>query len=109
MLKTVVEHDHIEWPLHLIQRSLEDFASKSLLDAYPTVRRLEGFNSGMMLIDLWTVGRNSWNWWRSQPGGSYWANAGAPGHSGTDGIHLSDLGHQYVSTVILNALTPNLP
>ncbi len=64
---------------------------------------------GMMLIDLWTVGRNSWNWWRSQPGGSYWANAGAPGHSGTDGIHLSDLGHQYVSTVILNALTPNLP
>jgi lipopolysaccharide biosynthesis glycosyltransferase len=37
--------------------TLEDFVAKDLLDAYPSVRHLEGFNSGIMLIDL--------NAWRS--------------------------------------------
>jgi lysophospholipase L1-like esterase len=63
---------------------------------------------GLALIDLWAVGRNSWNWWKEQSGGSFWANADAPGTAGDDMIHLSDAGHQFVATTILSVISAAL-
>jgi lysophospholipase L1-like esterase len=63
---------------------------------------------GLLLIDLWAIGRNSWNWWRNQSGGSYWANADAPGQAGSDLIHLSDAGHAFVGQTVLSAVTSAL-
>jgi lysophospholipase L1-like esterase len=63
---------------------------------------------GLALIDLWTIGRNSWNWWKQQSGGSYWANADSPGASGSDAIHLSDAGHQFVATTVLGVISAAL-
>jgi lysophospholipase L1-like esterase len=77
----------------------QDYAirARSLAEAY-----------GLALIDLWAVGRNSWNWWRQQTAGSYWANADDPGAPGADTIHLSDLGHRYVADTVLNIISAAL-
>jgi lysophospholipase L1-like esterase len=64
---------------------------------------------GLLLVDMWSIGRNSWNWWREQSGGSWWANADSPGDSGEDLIHLSDAGHAAVGNAVLAAITDNLP
>jgi lysophospholipase L1-like esterase len=49
------------------------------------------------LVDLWSIGRNSWNYFNSQ---SFWANPASPGAAGTDSVHLSDAGNSYVAGVI---------
>jgi hypothetical protein len=49
------------------------------------------------LVNLWALGRNSWNYWHSL---GYWANPATPGAAGTDSIHLSDAGHAYVASVL---------
>ncbi|MFD8839868.1 hypothetical protein [Streptomyces griseofuscus] len=49
------------------------------------------------LIDLWSLGRNSWNYWNNL---GYWANPASPGTAGTDTHHMSDAGHAYVASVI---------
>jgi lysophospholipase L1-like esterase len=64
---------------------------------------------GLLLIDLWALGRNSWNWWHAQSGGSYWADADSPGHAGSDLIHLSDAGHAFVAETVLSVVTSALP
>ncbi len=56
-------------------------------------------NYGAALVNMWTLGRNSWNYWNSL---GYWGDANAPGAAGTDAVHLSDAGHQAVA----NAITP---
>jgi hypothetical protein len=52
------------------------------------------------VIDLWAIGRNSWNYWNSL---SYWGDTANPGVAGTDAFFMSDVGHSYVAGVI-NAL-----
>ncbi|MFF7750457.1 hypothetical protein ACFZCP_14595 [Streptomyces sp. NPDC007971] len=52
------------------------------------------------VIDLWALGRNSWNYWNSL---SYWGDTANPGAAGTDAFFMSDAGHSYVAGVI-NAL-----
>jgi hypothetical protein len=49
------------------------------------------------LVDVWSIGRNSWNYFNSQ---GFWANPAAPGAVGTDSVHLSDAGNSYVAGVI---------
>ncbi|WP_217545560.1 hypothetical protein [Streptomyces sp. GbtcB6] len=49
------------------------------------------------LVNLWALGRNSWNYWN---GLGYWANTATPGAAGTDAVHMSDAGHAYVASVI---------
>ncbi|MEU0354981.1 hypothetical protein [Streptomyces cyaneofuscatus] len=49
------------------------------------------------LVNLWSLGRNSWNYWNSL---GYWANPASPGTAGTDAHHMSDAGHAYVASVI---------
>ncbi|WP_055523450.1 hypothetical protein [Streptomyces graminilatus] len=53
------------------------------------------------LIDLWGIGRNSWNYWNSL---GYWSNPASPGAAGTDAVFMSDAGHSYVAGVINSLL-----
>lgn len=58
---------------------------------------------GAALVDMWTLGRNSWNYANSL---GYWGNAAvAGGVAGTDEIHMSDTGHQAMANAILPILT----
>lgn len=57
---------------------------------------------GAALIDFWTLGRNSWNYWNSL---NYWGNASNPVISGSDNVHPSDAGHAYIASVIQPYLT----
>jgi hypothetical protein len=60
----------------------------------------ESYNAA--LIDFWTLGRNSWNYWNSL---GHWGNSASVGTAGTDTVHMSDAGHQYVATQLLTILT----
>lgn len=58
---------------------------------------------GAALMDMWPLGRNSWNYWNSL---GYWGNSAASGGvAGTDVIHMSDAGHTAVANAILPILT----
>ncbi|MER5883081.1 glycosyl hydrolase family 28-related protein [Streptomyces sp. NPDC001941] len=57
---------------------------------------------GAALVDFWTLGRNSYDYWASL---SYWGNTAVPGQPGTDSVHPSDLGHSYMASTILPLLT----
>lgn len=65
--------------------------SRGLADAYNAA-----------LVDMWTIGHNSYNYW-SQLG--YWGDAANPGAAGTDNVHLSDAGHNAVANAMLPILT----
>ncbi|RPE39734.1 lysophospholipase L1-like esterase [Streptomyces sp. Ag109_O5-1] len=58
---------------------------------------------GAAFVDMWPMGRNSWNYWNSL---GYWGNSGATGGvAGTDTIHMSDAGHAAIANAILPILT----
>jgi lysophospholipase L1-like esterase len=57
---------------------------------------------GAALIDMWTIGKNSWNYWNTL---GYWGNSASPGATGTDNIHPGDTGHAYISSVLLPILS----
>lgn len=61
----------------------------------------EAFGAG--LVDMWTIGRNSWNYWNTA---GYWGSSSSPGATGTDNVHPSDSGHAYIASVVLPILTP---
>jgi lysophospholipase L1-like esterase len=52
---------------------------------------------GGAFVDVWTLGRNSWDYWNSL---GYWGDANNVGQTGTDGVHLSDTGYAYVASQI---------
>lgn len=54
------------------------------------------------LINLWGLGRNSWNYWNSL---GYWADTAHPGLAGTDACQMSDAGHAYVARAISTLLS----
>lgn len=57
---------------------------------------------GAALVQMWPIGRNSWNNWN---GLSYWGNSAASGGgAGTDVIHMSDAGHLATANAILPIL-----
>ncbi|MFF3416821.1 GDSL-type esterase/lipase family protein [Streptomyces sp. NPDC002698] len=57
---------------------------------------------GAAVVDLWAIGRNSWNYWDTF---GRWADLSNMGAAGTDRVHLSDAGHQYVADIMLPVLT----
>jgi lysophospholipase L1-like esterase len=70
----------------------QDFAARArgLAEAY-----------GAALVDMWTIGRNSWRYWQTL---GYWGTKTNPGPAGTDSVHLSDAGYQHVADVVLPIL-----
>ena len=57
---------------------------------------------GAALIDLWALGRNSWDYWSSL---GYWGNGTNPGPAGTDLVHASNAGHAFIANTVLPHLT----
>lgn len=66
----------------------QDYAirARGLAEAYDAV-----------LVDLWALGRNSWPFWNSS---GYWGTSANPGQTGTDSVHLSDKGYEYVASIV---------
>jgi|GEM_PF-5347372 len=60
----------------------------------------EGY--GAALVNMWGLGRNSWNYWN---GLGYWGNGASFGASGTDNVHLSDTGQAYVWSALAPLVT----
>ncbi|MFF9649689.1 SGNH/GDSL hydrolase family protein [Streptomyces sp. NPDC014622] len=56
---------------------------------------------GAAFIDLWSIGRNSWDYWNSL---GYWGDLSNPGAVGTDVIHMSDAGHKFMADTVLPVL-----
>jgi hypothetical protein len=54
------------------------------------VLRQWGRSMGAAIVDMWSAGRRSWQYWRNL---GYWGGAAA-GAAGDDTIHLSDAGHR---------------
>lgn len=57
---------------------------------------------GAAFLDLWTLGKNSWNYYNSL---GLWGNAATPNVSGGDNVHLSDAGHLLKAQAIASILT----
>jgi lysophospholipase L1-like esterase len=58
---------------------------------------------GAALVEMWPIGRNSWNYWNSL---GYWGNSTvSTGAAGTDVIHASNAGHTAMANAILPILT----
>lgn len=64
--------------------------------------RMLAESMGAACVNFWSLGRNSWNYWNTL---GYWGNASSVGSAGSDTIHLSDAGHQYMANTILPILT----
>ncbi|WP_435209542.1 SGNH/GDSL hydrolase family protein [Streptomyces sp. bgisy034] len=71
----------------------QDYAERgrALADAY-----------GCAFVNWWALGRNSWEYWNSQ---SYWGTNAGTGAAGTDSVHMSDAGFQFMADAILPLLT----
>lgn len=68
------------------------------------VERLRGICEGYQaaFVNMWALGRNSWNYWNTR---GYWGSAAAVGVAGADVAHLSNAGHQAVNDALLPVLT----
>ncbi|MFD5308321.1 glycosyl hydrolase family 28-related protein [Streptomyces ardesiacus] len=55
----------------------------------------EAFNAA--LVDIWTLGRNSWNYWNSL---GYWGDANNVGQTGTDSVHMGNTGYAHMASHI---------
>lgn len=53
-------------------------------------------------IDMWALGRNSWPYWNSL---GYWGTNAGTGAAGTDTVHPSDAGFQFMADQVLPILT----
>ncbi|MFF4245220.1 hypothetical protein ACFYY2_12185 [Streptomyces sp. NPDC001822] len=58
---------------------------------------------GAAVINLWPIGRNSWDYWNDL---GYWGNPVEVGQPGPDSVHLSDAGHSFIASQILPLLNP---
>ncbi|MEU0522773.1 SGNH/GDSL hydrolase family protein [Streptomyces niveus] len=66
-------------------------AARGLCDVY-----------GAAVVNWWGLGRNSWGYWN---GLSYWGTSAGTGAAGTDSVHLSDAGFQYMADTVMPLLT----
>ncbi|MFJ2717396.1 SGNH/GDSL hydrolase family protein [Streptomyces sp. NPDC087437] len=57
---------------------------------------------GCAFVNWWQLGRNSWEYWRTQ---GYWGTSAGTGAAGTDGVHMSDAGFAFMANQILPLLT----
>jgi lysophospholipase L1-like esterase len=65
-------------------------AARGLCDVY-----------GAAYINWWGLGLNSWENWNAK---GYWGTNAATGAAGTDSVHLSDAGFQYMADTVLPLL-----
>ncbi|WP_326827434.1 SGNH/GDSL hydrolase family protein [Streptomyces sp. NBC_01751] len=79
-----------------------NFGDNTLYSQY--MGRLRGIAEayGAALVNVWSLGRNNWTYWNQL---GYWGNAvGVGGTAGTDSVHPSDAGHQFIADTLLPIL-----
>ncbi|MEV1079863.1 SGNH/GDSL hydrolase family protein [Streptomyces sp. NPDC050211] len=54
------------------------------------------------VVNWWAMGRNSWQYWNSL---GYWGTNAGTGAAGTDSVHMSDAGFQFMADTLLPLLT----
>ncbi|WP_323188004.1 glycosyl hydrolase family 28-related protein [Streptomyces sp. NBC_00237] len=52
---------------------------------------------GAAFVNMWAIGRNSWDYWNSL---GYWGTPAAAGQTGTNSVHPSDLGYAHMASRI---------
>ncbi|UAX56817.1 SGNH/GDSL hydrolase family protein [Streptomyces sp. A144] len=57
---------------------------------------------GCAVVNWWTLGRTSWEYWNSL---GFWGTNAGTGAAGTDSVHMSDAGFQFMAEQILPLLT----
>ncbi|MFI6337848.1 SGNH/GDSL hydrolase family protein [Streptomyces sp. NPDC050535] len=57
---------------------------------------------GCAVVNWWAMGRNSWAYWN---GLGYWGTSAGTGAAGTDAVHMSDAGFQFMADSLLPLLT----
>lgn len=57
---------------------------------------------GCAIVNWWAMGRNSWQYWNSL---GYWGTNAGTGAAGTDSVHMSDAGFQFMANSLLPLLT----
>jgi len=81
----------------IVTQHFGHFTNPSIYAGYST--RMKGLADtfGAAYVNIWGLGRNSWAYWN---GLGYWGNANTPGPAGTDNVHPSNAGHDYISSII---------
>lgn len=57
---------------------------------------------GAAFVNMWAIGRNSWEYWRTL---GYWGTNAGTGAAGTDAVHPSDAGFAFMAGTVLPLLT----
>ena len=84
----------------LVNQHFGSLTGSGLYTQYSARIRDLADNYNAALVNMWTIGRNSWDYWNSL---GYWGTGTSPaGASGTNSVHPSDLGHQFIA----DAITP---
>jgi lysophospholipase L1-like esterase len=75
----------------------------NLYAGYAEVIHGLGETFGAAVLDVWALGRNSWDHWHDL---GYWGvTNGSTGAAGTDAVHPSDAGHGAIAAPLIELLT----
>ncbi len=96
-LNTVRQATNGETDIIFVHHHFGNFTNPQFYANYASRMRAIADNYNAAMVNLWAVGRNSWDYWNSF---GYWGDANDPGPSGTDNIHASNAGHQFISDTI---------
>lgn len=92
-----------ETDILIMMQHIGTYDSASLVwHNYTSRARMIAEAYGAAYVDIWSLGRNSWNYWHDQ--GNWGNSTTAGGVAGTDTIHMSDAGHAAVADAILPIL-----
>jgi lysophospholipase L1-like esterase len=79
-----------------------NFGDNSLYSQYTQVLRGIAEAYGAAMVNVWSLGRNNFTYWNQL---GYWGNSAlAGGVAGTDSVHPSDAGHQFIADTLLPIL-----
>lgn len=78
-----------------------NYESAPIYHEYSARARTIAETYGAALVNVWTLGKTSWAYWSDM---GYWGTQTNPGGAGTDGVHPSDAGHQYIADQVLPLL-----
>lgn len=59
-------------------------------------------NYNAAVINMWALGRNSWDYWNTL---GFWGDSNNAGPAGTNTVHPSDAGHQFIADTLTPLLT----
>lgn len=85
----------------LLHQHYGSSANNNLYTQYATRIHDLADNFGAAMVNMWAAGRNSWDYWNSL---TFWGDSANPAVSGTNSVHPSDAGHQFIANTLLPIL-----